>query len=179
MIVSKEKLRQITPPENTDFYEYVSDRDRVVAEVAAPILVKGFDLAFVHFSLVDILGHSHGWLSTNQLVGAYHADEAIGVLIAALEGANLRTGTLIIVTSDHGGYLTSHGGSLPDERTVPWVLQHASLTPRVILRPISVVDTAATAAFALNLPIPDSWDGMPALEAFGENPLLRGELPCP
>ncbi len=178
MIVAKEKLQQITPPENLDVYQFVNDRDRVVAEVAAPILAEGFDLAFVHLALVDILGHEYGWLSGDQLIGARHADEAIGVLLSALDEAGLREGTLIIVTADHGGEGTSHGGKKMTETTIPWVLQHASLNPGAFLHPISITDTAATAAFALNLPIPAIWDGIPALEAFGENPPTRAELPC-
>ena len=179
MIVGKEKLQQITPPENLDFFEFVNDRDSVVAARATQYIAEGFDLLFVHLPLVDILGHLYGWLSPDQLISAKHADEAIGILLGALDEANLREGTLIIVTADHGGLGTSHGGKDPAMMTIPWILAHASLTPRVILRPISITDTAPTAAFALNLPIPEIWDGIPALEAFGENSPIRDELPCP
>jgi hypothetical protein len=44
MIVNKEKLRQVTPPETTEVFLYVNDRDVVIAEQAAPILKEGFDL---------------------------------------------------------------------------------------------------------------------------------------
>ncbi len=179
MVVGKEKLQQITPPENLDFFEFVNDRDSVVAARATQYIAEGFDLLFVHLPLVDILGHLYGWLSPDQLIGAKHADEAIGILLGALDEANLREGTLIIVTADHGGLGTSHGGKDSAMMTIPWILAHASLTPRVILRPISITDTAPTAAFALNLPIPEIWDGIPALEAFGEISPIRDELPCP
>ena len=178
MIVGKEKLQQITPPENIDVLEFVNDRDSVVAAHALPRIAEGFDLMFVHLPLVDMLGHEYGWLSPDQLIGTTHADEAIGLLLAALNEAGLRAGTLIIVTSDHGGEGTSHGGKKIAEMTIPWVLWQASLNPRAIQRPISTTDTAATAAFALNLPIPSIWDGIPALEAFGETSPTRVELPC-
>ncbi len=178
MIVGKKKLRQITLPENTDIYEFVGDNDSKVAEVAAQILAEGFDLAFVHFAKVDHLGHSHGWLSPTQLLGAQKADDAIGVLLNALEEANLREGTLIIATADHGGYKRDHGGSLPSERKIPWIVSGISQDSLVISRPISITDTAATAAYALGLPIPEIWDGIPALEAFGGIPPERTELPC-
>ena len=179
MVVGKEKLVQITPPENLDVFEFVNDRDSVVAAHATRYIAEGFDLMFVHLALVDILGHEYGWLSPDQLIGAQHADEAIGVLLGALDEAGLREGTLIIVTADHGGLETSHGGKDPAMMTIPWILAHPSLNPGAILRSISVMDTAPTAAYALNLPIPESWDGIPVLESFGEKPPLRVDLPCP
>ena len=179
MVVSKKKLRQIAVEESTDVFVYVNDRDSVVAERAAPIIAEGFDLMFIHLSLVDMLGHEYGWMSPNYLIGAFRADEAIGMILTALDEAGLREGTLIIVTADHGGHETSHGGRSPAETTIPWVLTEASLSPRgAIQRPISVTDTAATIAYALNLSIPANWDGIPVHEAFGENPQTRVELPC-
>jgi len=179
MVVSKEKLRQIAVEESTDVFVYVNDRDSVVAERAAPIIAEGFDLMFIHLSLVDMLGHEYGWMSPNYLIGAFRADEAIGMILTALDEACLREGTLIIVTADHGGEGTSHGGRSPAETTIPWVLTEASLNLRgIIQRPISVTDTAATIVYALNLPIPANWDGIPVYEAFGETPPNRVELPC-
>ncbi len=178
MIVGKEKLRQITPPEYTDYFAFVNDRDSVIAEHAVPVIAEGFDLMFIHLPLVDILGHEYGWLSDNYLIGTFRADEAIGMILAALDEAGLRQGTLIIITADHGGKITSHGGRSAEEMTVPWILAGASLNPGAIQRPVSVVDTAATAAFALDLPLPSIWDGIPVYEAFGESAPIRVELPC-
>ncbi len=178
MIVGKEKLRQITPPEYTDYFEFVNDRDSVIAEHAAPIIAEGFDLMHIHLPLVDILGHEYGWLSDNYLIGTFRADEAIGMILNTLDEADLRQGTIIIVTADHGGKLTSHGGRSPEEMTVPWILSGASLNPGAIQRPISVVDTAATIAFILDLPVPSIWDGIPVYEVFGESAPIRVKYPC-
>ncbi|MBT3322836.1 MAG: sulfatase-like hydrolase/transferase [Anaerolineae bacterium] len=179
MIVGKEKLQQITPPENLDIFEFVNDRDSVVAEHAIPIIADGFDLMFIHLPLVDMLGHEYGWMSANYIIGAFRADEAIGMILAALDEAGLREGTLIIITADHGGDMEyAHGGRQPAAMTVPWILTGTSLNSGAFQRPIGVVDTAATVAYALNLSIPAIWDGIPALEAFGEIPPTRVELPC-
>ncbi|MCP4139515.1 MAG: sulfatase-like hydrolase/transferase [Chloroflexi bacterium] len=178
MVVGKEKIQQITPPESVDIFEFVNDRDSVVASVAAPIIAEGFDLMLIHLPLVDLLGHEYGWLSPNYFVGTHRADEAIGMILSALDEAGIRQGTLIIVTADHGGHETSHGGRSVEEMTVPWILSEASLNSGAFQRPIGVIDTAATAAYALNLPIPPIWDGIPAAEAFGEIAPARVELPC-
>jgi len=179
IVAGKEKLQQITRPESIDIFEFVNDRDSVVAAQAAPIIAEGFDLMLIHLPLVDMLGHEYGWLSPNYIIGAFRADEAIGMILAALDEAGLRQGTLIIVTADHGGDIKlQHGGRSPAAMTVPWILSGSSLNSGAIQRPISVTDTAATVAFALNLPIPAIWDGIPAVEAFGEPAPTRAELPC-
>ena len=178
MVVGKEKLRQITPPENTDVFAYVNDRDSVVAERAADIIRQGFDVMFVHLPLVDGLGHEYGWLSPNYLMGTYRVDEAIGVLLTALDEAGIRQGTLIIVTADHGGHDTTHGTNLPEDLQVPWVITGPSIVSTRVTRKTSTVDTAATIAYALNLPIPEIWDGVPVYEVFGEAIPVRVERPC-
>lgn len=178
MVVGKEKLIQLTPPENIDVFDFVNDRDSVVAERAVERINEGFDLMFVHLPLVDILGHAYGWMSPNYITGTYRADQAIGVLLTALDEAGIRQGTLVLVTSDHGGHDTTHGSRLREDMQVPWILAGASLNPGAIPRKISTVDTAATVAYALNLPIPEIWDGIPVAEAFGEPIPERIERPC-
>ena len=178
MVVGKEKLRQITMPENTDVFVYVNDRDSVVAERAVSLIPEGFDLMFVHLPLVDGLGHAYGWLSPNYMVGTFRADEAIGMILAGLDEAGLREGTLIIVTADHGGHDTTHGSRLPEDVQIPWVITGASSISARVTRKISTVDTAATIAYALNLLIPKIWDGIPVYESFGDPAPERVERPC-
>ncbi len=178
MVISKEKLRQVTRPESLDFYRYVYDEDKIVAEKASYYIWNDFDLLFVHFLAVDTAGHDYGWLSSRYLATAAQADDAIGILLNALEASGQREGTLIIITADHGGEKTSHGGGSPAEMTIPWILAGSNILPLTFSRPISIIDTAATAAFALNLPIPASWDGLPAMEAFGGETQARLIYPC-
>jgi hypothetical protein len=179
MIVNKEKMRQVTPPESTDVYEWINDRDVVIAEQAAPILQEGFDLAFVHFATTDAMGHVHGWLSPEQLSVVRRADEAIGTLLAALDEAALREDTLIIVTADHGGHEDFHGTWLPQDMTIPWAVIGPGVIPQTLTQPVNVTDTAATAAWALNLPpLPDA-AGLPIMEAFGQASPPRADPRCP
>lgn len=181
MIVGKEKLRQITPPENTDIFKFINDRDSIVVQAAIPHLNDNFDLFFIHLPLVDMLGHEYGWLSPNYMIGTFRADEAIGMILAALDKANLREGTLILITSDHGGHSgqgASHGTALPEDMHIPWIASGAGIHPTIISRPISTVDTAASISYALGLPIPATWDGVPVYEAFGEPASARAERPC-
>lgn len=177
MHVGKEKLRQLTDPSSLDRFTYVNDRDLVVAERLLDDFPQDFGLLFVHFPLVDGMGHVHGWMSWQQLSVASRADEALGLILAELDARGLRDETLIIVTSDHGGHDTTHGYSYPEDMTIPWVVSGPGVQPKVLTTQVNTMDTAATAAFMLGLPIPPEWDGVPVYEAFGL-PIERQSAPC-
>lgn len=167
MFVGKEKLRQITEPSSTDIFEYINDRDLVIAERLIANFPADFGLMFVHFPATDWMGHEYGWLSGEQLSVVYRADQALGSLLAELDARGLREQTLIIVTADHGGRGTSHGSSLPEDMTIPWVAAGAGIRSTQLTSQVYTMDTAATAAYALGLSIPAEWDGVPVYEAFG------------
>lgn len=167
MFVGKEKLRQITEPQSMDVFVYVNDRDLVLTDRLIAEFPQDFGLLFVHFPLVDGMGHSYGWMSPQQLSVAFRADEALGKILAELDARGLRDETLIIITADHGGHVTTHGSSLPEDMTIPWIASGAGIQPKQLTTQVHTMDTAATAAFALGLPIPLEWDGVPVYEAFG------------
>ncbi|MBE0669011.1 MAG: alkaline phosphatase family protein [Anaerolineales bacterium] len=178
MYVGKEKLRQITEPASTDIFEYINDRDLVITEKLIENFPADFDLMFIHFPTADGMGHVYGWLSGEQLSVLYRADQAIGNLLAELDARGLREETLIIVTSDHGGHNTTHGSSLPEDMTIPWIAAGAGIQPVQLITQVQTVDTAATAAFVLGLPLPAEWDGIPVYEAFGL-PIGNPSQTCP
>ena len=177
MFVGKEKLRQLTEPSSLDVFVYVNDRDLVLADVLIGNFPQDFGLLFVHFPLVDGMGHVHGWMSPEQLSVAFRADEALGLILAELDARGLRDDTLIIVTADHGGHDTTHGSSRTEDMTIPWIASGPGIQPKVLTTPVNTMDTAATAAFLLGLPIPHEWDGVPVYEAFGL-PVERQSAPC-
>ena len=178
MHVGKEKLRQITDPSSLDIFTYVNDRDLVVAKRLIADFPENFGVMFVHFPLVDGMEHAFGWLSSPQLSVAYRADEALGLILAEVDARGLRGETLIIVTADHGGHDTTHGYSLPEDMTIPWIASGAGIQPKVLTTRVHTMDTASTAAFALGLPIPAEWDGVPVYEAFGL-PAEKTSAECP
>lgn len=177
MHVGKEKLQQVTEPSSLDIFTYVNDRDTVVAERLIADFPQDFGVLLAHFPLVDGMGHVYGWLSPQQLSVAFRADEALGLILAELDARGLRGETLIIVTADHGGHDTTHGSSLPEDMTVPWVASGPGIQPKVLTTRVNIMDTAATAAFALGLDIPAEWDGVPVYEAFGL-PVERQSVQC-
>lgn len=167
MVVSKQKLIQITEPSSLDNFLFVNDRDTVVVERLLADFPGDFGVLFIHFGITDGMGHSYGWLSPQQLSVLFRADQALGQLMGELEARNLRNETLFIVSADHGGHGTTHGSNSPEDMTIPWIAVGPGIQPKQLTSFIQTTDTAATAAFALGLPIPAEWDGAPVYEAFG------------
>ncbi len=167
MVVGKQKLIQLTEPGSLDVYQYINDRDLVIADWILENFPADFGLMFVHFPTIDFMGHEHGWLSWEQFSVARRGDEALGKLLAALDERGIREETIIIVTADHGGHEQSHGSRNPLDMTIPWILSGPGIRPGELVSQVQTTDTAATAAWALQLPIPPEWDGVPVTEAFG------------
>lgn len=179
MVVGKEKLRQVSEPESTDVFEFINDRDTVITQTVVKLIPEGFGLLFVHFPTADAMGHKYGWLSPEQFSVLYRADESLGVILAALDQAGMRQDTLLIITADHGGHGTTHGTSRPEDMTIPWIASGPGIKPGALTTAVSTTDTAATVAWALGLSLPEEWDGLPVLEAFGLPDQPHPEPRCP
>jgi predicted AlkP superfamily pyrophosphatase or phosphodiesterase len=168
MFVGKLKLEHIAAPGTVDTFEYVTGGDAQVAKRAAEHLRAASPaVLFVHLPDVDTTGHVHGWLSSPQLDFVTRADAAIGVLIDTLAELDRLDTTLIIVTADHGGIGAVHGGNDPESMTIPWIIAGPGVRQGYQIEgAVQVFDTAVTAAWALELPLPPQWEGQPIVEAF-------------
>jgi predicted AlkP superfamily pyrophosphatase or phosphodiesterase len=172
MVVGKEKLRQITEPVSTDYFEFIDKTDKIkdtstVERQAIKQVKQGFDLLFVHFPDGDLVGHEEGWMSRQQLKAYTRDDELFGLILQALKDNGMYESTMIIITSDHGGHDTTHGTNQPEDMTIPWIISGPYIAPGQLSTQVYTMDTAATVAFSLGLPLPSEWDGSPVYEAFG------------
>lgn len=172
MVFGKDKLNYLALPGSVDFLFGQEAHDPEVKDRAIEAIVTDMPhLLFVHFPDTDRVGHTYGWMSENQLQSVAFADDMIGEIVAALELKGYLDSTLIIVTADHGGHGMGHGDDTPEDRTIPWLVAGPQVRPGVTLTgAINTYDTAATALYALNLPIPEIWDGQPVREAFQPGP---------
>lgn len=168
MFVGKEKLVQLTEPESLDLFRYVNDRDTVMAQRVTEEFPVDFGVLFIHFATPDAMGHVYGWMSPQYLSVVQRADEALGTLLATLEAQGVRQETLLIITADHGGHDQTHGTDFREDMTIPWIINGPGVRPGQLTTPILTTDTAATAAWALGLPLPPEWNGWPVFEAFGQ-----------
>lgn len=168
MVFGKEKLNYMILPHTVDEVFGHDAHDPEVKDHALEVIEGGLpNLMFVHFPDTDRVGHAFGWMSQNQLYAINFADAMIGEILTALENEGYLDSTLLIITADHGGHDKGHGDDAPIDRTIPWLAAGPGVPQGVILyNQINTYDTAATALYALNLPIPKTWDGKPVLEIF-------------
>jgi Type I phosphodiesterase / nucleotide pyrophosphatase len=177
MYVGKKKMIQITESSSLDNFVLVNDSDNVLMDRLLMDFPQDFGVLFVHLAATDLAGHEYGWLSPEQLSTIQRADEALGRLLSELDVRNLRGETLIIVTADHGGNGYGHGSDSRENMTIPWVAMGPGIQPKTLTTLVHIMDTAATAAFALGLTIPPEWDGVPVYEAFGL-PVEKQSVQC-
>jgi arylsulfatase A-like enzyme len=179
MIVGKEKLRQITEPQSTDIFKFIDQIDDILVTELITDFPKDFGLMFVHLRDVDLAGHDEAWLARKQLDAAFIADQEINRILNALDKYDLRKETLVIITADHGGKGENHVENIPENTTIPWIVNGPGIVPKKLTSYVHITDTAATAAYALGLQIPKEWDGIPVYEAFGLPPVPHAQPVCP
>jgi arylsulfatase A-like enzyme len=170
MFVGKFKLRHIASPGTVDVFERPGYYCKKVAEEAAAYLVNEKPpLTFVHFSDPDEAGHSSGWSSQKYRHSVINTDKCLGIILTALDDAKLTDDTLIIISADHGGHNHTHTGAHLIDRQIPWIAHGPGVRSGYQIQgAISTVDTAATALYALGLPLSSSLVGKPVKEIFGE-----------
>jgi len=103
----------------------------------------------------------------NTYLNALHrGDEALGMLLAALDTAGLADSTLVIITGDHGEAFgqhgqRGHGADVYQENVhVPLIMTNPALTQQVIGEVVGGhIDIAPTVFDVLGLPLPPTWQG--------------------
>lgn len=170
MVFGKQKMNYLILPASVDQLFGQDAHDLEIKEQAVEMIQTEMpDVLFIHFPDTDRVGHAYGWMSPNQFEAVTYVDGLIGEIVAALDTGGYLDNTLLIITADHGGHGLRHGDDSPEDRTIPWLAVGPGVPPGLILyTPIRTMDTAATVLYALDLPIPENWDGQPVLDIFPE-----------
>ena len=123
------------------------------------VSMRDYDFLFVHFKDPDAAGHAFGHDSAFYKKALQDVDAYIGSLMQALQKNGELEKTTIIITSDHGMRGTNHGGSTPEEMTIPWMIMGPRIVPGEIKAPVTVTDTAAVILTLFGMPLPNDMDG--------------------
>jgi hypothetical protein len=104
-----------------------------VTQLANPNL----DALFVYFDAVDLAGHSTGFNPNNPsyISAIENVDGHIGGILNALYSRPnyANEDWLILITTDHGGIGTGHGGNTDQERHIWWIASGNNVTPRQLV----------------------------------------------
>jgi hypothetical protein len=157
VMAGKDKFTYFCEGTGSDVCAITSSGDDEVASGA--VSSRAVDLLFVHLPDVDVNGHRTGWMSDAYLTAIRRADLAVGRIVSALPAD-----TTVIFTADHGGHLSEHGSSEASDMTIPWIIAGPRIAKgRRLSSGIRTVDTAATAAYILGLPLQPGAAGRPVL----------------
>lgn len=147
------------------------DNDSVLVHAVRIIEENKPDLIFIHFPDCDTVGHAKGWGSAEYLAQVEKTDTQLAAVLAALDRAQLRASSIVILTADHGGQGLTHGPDDERSRNIPWIITGPGVRKGFDLTSFAALtvhteDTCATACWLLGLPQQPYFDGKPVDEAF-------------
>ena len=131
--------------------------DALLTEAILTYLAQNDPTAmFVQFDEPDSAGHSSGYGTSTQLAKIAQIDEYIGQIYNLYAQKGILDETLFIVTSDHGGNGTNHGGLTDGEKYVMFAASGKSVVNGTI-GDMEIRDTAAIVLHALGYEAPETW----------------------
>ena len=128
--------------------------DRSVVDEVLELLEADYQVLFVQFPNPDYFGHLTGWMSETYINELYSTDYQIGRILEILDSLGIRDETLLIITADHGGHDDLHGANIPEDMTIPWIMNGPNVPAGTQLSDVQITQTAATVLAAFDIPIP-------------------------
>jgi hypothetical protein len=95
--------------------------DQAVADAAVNLLLNGDpDVLFLQFDDVDHAGHAYGFAPSiaNYTAAIDIVDQLVGQVLEAVHARPISEEWMVIVTTDHGGNLSGHGGVSFEEQRI-------------------------------------------------------------
>lgn len=121
----------------------------------------------VIFEYPDHTGHTYKWESKEYYEKLDELDGYLGQIVKAIENAGMMDDTVIILTADHGGINTGHGGITLNEMETPLVFYGKGVKKGFkIEESTMVIDVPATEAWLLGIKPHEAWLGNPVTTAF-------------
>lgn len=168
MFVGKPKFIHLYQEKSLNNFSLPSHLSMDSASAAAQyIKTKKPNLCFIHFTDSDSTGHTFGWGSKKQKEAFEVEDKALNTVLKAIEKAGIQDSSVVILSADHGGHAKTHGTNSPEDMTIPWIVWGRGVKQgSQISGAVTTYDTAATALWLLDVPIPAEIDGKPVTQAF-------------
>lgn len=104
-------------------YDMNPETEEETAQVASEyIKTQQPKFTFIHFDHVDHAGHAFGHGTLHYYKSVEKADVLLKEVLQAIETSEMAKNTLVIVSSDHGGLGTGHGGESLQEVEIPFIV---------------------------------------------------------
>ena len=124
-------------------------------------------LSAICFDNPDHVGHADGHDTQAYYDTLKELDGYIGRILDAIKEAGIYDNSIIIVTSDHGGINTTHGGKTMMEMETPFIIAGKNIKKSgAFEESMMQFDCAATVATIFGLPQPQVWIGRPMMQVF-------------
>lgn len=96
--------------------------DKLTDEACAYITANKPQLTAIIYDTPDHPGHDTGWGSPEYYEALKNLDTEIARIVDAVKKAGMTDNTVFIISSDHGGKGTGHGGTSMDEMNAPLIV---------------------------------------------------------
>lgn len=146
---------------------YEKDSEQLCRMSEEYIKTQKPNLLAIIFDQIDHTGHAIGHDTPAYYETLSRVDGYIGRIIQALKDAGIYDDTIILITSDHGGVGTRHGGKSLAELEVPFIIFGKNIkTTGEFWETMMQFDTAATIADIFSLKTPQCWRGQSMKQVF-------------
>lgn len=156
-----EELRDLTRPDHLTCavvlnQHKASDTDQAITGAAIDYINREApDFLFLYLGETDeVGGHSAGWMSRTYLECVSNALDCVRRVRAEIPATYN-----IALLADHGGHDRSHGTDLPEDMTIPLILNGPAFAPGRVLESASIKDMAPTIAALLGAAPAREWEG--------------------
>lgn len=157
----------LVEPGVANVMEHYTTQGETISHAVAFLKEKKPTLLFIHLDHVDDAGHEFGHGSPEYIAAVEETGRLVARVLEAVRAAGIESGTLVLLTADHGGVGNKHGGNSMAELEIPWIVRGPGVrTGHEIETPVNTYDTAATIAAVLGLRPPPAWIAQPVSEAF-------------
>ena len=164
-----EELRDLSRPDHLACAVMLNQHkargtDRAITRAAIDYINRESpDFLFLYLGETDeVGGHDTGWMSETYMGCVRNALDCVRLV---REG--IPAGYDLILLADHGGHGRGHGSDLPEDMTIPVILNGPSFAPGLSLEDVSIKDVAPTVAEMLGATPAREWEGRSLLSEAG------------
>lgn len=124
-------------------------------------------LSAICFDNPDHVGHADGHDTQAYYDKLKELDGYIGRIVDTIKEAGIYDNSIIILTSDHGGINTTHGGKTMLEMETPFIIAGKNIKKAGAFdESMMQFDCASTVAAIFGLTQPQAWIGRPMMQVF-------------